>query len=192
MKLFFTLVVLMTCNGIFAQSKSNCKIEIYLVKKYIYCWDTINKKITPFEVSLADLQDTAFIKNEEIVSYTFRKFKRKYRLKSGKSKRFTHTLHSIKISSLLNERIDSLHLSLFGCAKQFAIVCDGEVIYGGCVNNPLSSWVPPSVILTGSGNFIHLSFYPTLEANDPRENEKLFDCLKKSKRFKYLKKDGED
>ncbi len=181
MKSFLTLLTFMTCIAAFGQSKSSCRVDIYLVKNRINCWDTTTKKIIPFQVTKEDLQDTPFIKNEEIILHTFRKF----RSKVGKGKKVTARLHSFQTSISVNERIDSLHLSLFGCAKQFAIVCDGEIIYGGCLNNRLSSWVPPTVVLTGRDNSVSLSFYPSIGDNDPREDKKLFDCLKNSSRFKY-------
>jgi len=172
----------------FGQNQSNCRVDIYLVKKYINCWDTATKKIIPFKVTLEDLQDTAFIKNEEIISYTFKKFRNKV----STHKKITARLHSIQTTVSLNQRIDSLHLSLFGCARQFAIVCDGEIIYGGCLNNHLSSWIPPTVILTGRENSASLAFYLSTGNIDPREDKKLFDCLKSSNRFKFLKKYKED
>jgi len=179
MKVTFTLLIGLTCNTILAQSKFNCRVDLYLVKEYIQCWDSTTKKIMHFIVTLDDLQDTAFIKDEEIISYTFKKFRQKER----RSKKMIVKLHSFKTSSSLDERIDSLKLSLFGCARQFAIVCDGEVVYGGCFNNHLSSWVPPTVFATGRGKELSLNLWPGVAPKDPRENEKLFDCLKKSGRF---------
>ncbi|RYD75630.1 MAG: hypothetical protein EOP53_16160 [Sphingobacteriales bacterium] len=101
-------------------------------------------------------------------------------------------LHGFQTSVSLNKRIDSLHLSLFGCARQFAIVCDGQIIYGGCLNNYLSSWVPPMVVLTGRDNSVSLGFYTSIGNTDPREDKKLLDCLKNSDRFKYLKENEDD
>ena len=189
MKFFLTLLIFMICNSIFAQSKSNCRVDIYLVKKYIHCWDTATKRIIPFKVTLEDLQDIPFIKDEEIVTYIFNKFRRKWnRNKRGKwiGKKYTVRLHGFETSTSVSERIDSLELSLFGCASQFAVVCDGEVVYGGCLNNHLSSWLPPMAVATGGGNFISLDFHSSSE-NDPRENLTLFDCLKSSDRIKYYK-----
>lgn len=184
MKFFLTLLAFMTCIAVFGQKESSCRVDIYLVKNRINCWDSSTKKFIPFVVKKEDLQDSPFIKNEEITLYTFRKF----RSKVGKGEKITARLHSFETSSSVNERIDSLHLSLFGCAKQFALVCNGEIIYGGCLNNSLSSWVPPTVILTGRDNSVSLDFYPSIGDNDPREDKKLFDCLKNSNRFRYSKK----
>ena len=184
MKIYFTLLLGLTCNAIFAQLNSDCKVDIYLVKKFIPCWDSVSKKIVPFTVRLDDLQDTAFIKDEEIISYTFKKFRQKVR----KGKKVTAKLHSFQTSSSLNERIDSLHLTLFGCARQFAIVCNNEIVYSGCLNNHLSSWVPPIVFASGRDNELTLNLWPSVAPYDPRENQTLFNCLKKSGRYKFMNK----
>ena len=184
MKFYLTLFMGLTWNAVFAQTTSDCRVDIYLVKKFIPCWDSTSKRIMPFTVTLNDLQDTAFIKNEEIISYTFKKFKQKVR----KGRKVSVKLHSIQTSSSLNKRIDSLHLSLFGCAKQFAIVCDGSIVYSGCLNNRLSSWVPPTVFATGRDNELTLNLWLSVAPNDPRENQTLFNCLKKSGRFKFMNK----
>ncbi len=193
MKYFLIPILIITGNVIIAQPKSNCRIDIYLVKNYVRCWDTVTKKIVPFNVTIDNLQDTAFIKDEEIILYTFKKFKQKIRIwGSRRRKKITARLHSLQLSSSVNDRIDSLSLSLFGCAAQFAIVCDGEIIYGGCLNNHMSSWVPPVVTLTGRDNEIHFGLWPGIAPTDPRENPKLFDCLKKTGRFKFQKKYADD
>lgn len=184
MKFYFTLFLSLTCSAFFAQTNSDCRIDIYLVKKFIPCWDSTSKKIVPFTVTLNNLQDTPFIKNEEIVSYTFKKFRQKQR----KGRTVTAKLHTLQTSSSLNERIESLHLSLFGCAKQFAIVCNGSIVYSGCLNNHLSSWVPPTVFAAGRDNELTLNLWLSVAPNDPRENQTLFNCLKKSGRFKFMNK----
>lgn len=172
----------------FAQRKANCRVDIYLVKNYIYNWDSVAKKLKPFTVTLQDLQDTAFIKNEEIVLYTYTKLRGKF---PGR-KRFAVKQHSFETSTSLSERIDSLHLSLFGCARQFAVVCNGEVVYGGCLNNQWSSWVPPGVFATGRDNSLLLNFWPGEGYDDPRKNATLFKCLKKSNRFKLSRRKTRD
>jgi hypothetical protein len=182
MKFYFFLFLSFTCKEIFAQPNSDCRIDIYLVKNIIPCWDSVSKKIIPFKVTLNDLQDTAFIKDEEIVSYTFKKFKQKVR----KGRKVTAKLHSFQTSSSLNKRIDSLNLSLFGCASQFAIVCNGNIVYSGCLNNHLSSWVPPTVFAAGRDNELTLNLWPGVAPYDPRENQTLFNCLKKSRRLKLM------
>lgn len=166
------------------QHNSGCRIDIFLVKNYINCWDSSSKKITPFTVALDDLEEKAFIRDEEITSYTFKKFKQKV----GKWKKVTAKLHSFHTAVSLNGRIDSLHLSLFGCAKQFAIVCNGEIIYSGCLNSHLSSWAPPTVFATGRDNEFTLNFWPGGGGSDPRENQKLINCLRKTGRFRFIER----
>lgn len=188
MKFYLTLLLGLACNAIFAQGTPDCRVDIYLVKKFIPCWDSTSKRIVAFTVTLDDLQDSAFIKDEEIISYTFKKIRQNVR----KGKKVIAKLHSFHTSSSLSARIDSLHLSLFGCAKQFAIVCNGEIIYGGCLNNHLSSWAPPTVFAAGRDNELILNFLPGERSNDPRENPILFSCLKKSGRFKFMNKYGDE
>lgn len=188
MKFFLILILCAICSSILAQEKKNCRIDIYLVKNYIDCWDSTTKKIIPFQVTLQDLEDTAFIKNEEIISYTLTRLRTKFQ----KNKRITVKFHHFRTSPSLTARIDRLQLSISGCAKQFAIICDGEIIYGGCLNNIRSSWAPPIIVAGGLGNEFSLSYYGDKAHNDPRENSKLFSCLKSSNRFRYVKKSDKE
>ena len=62
----------------FGQTKntSRCKIEIFLLNKKIASFDTAYKLMGKFNVKKKDLEDTAFIKDDEIISYTIEKFKK--------------------------------------------------------------------------------------------------------------------
>lgn len=184
MKFHLALLSCFKCLLIFAQPKTDCNIAVYLVKKPVYCYDTATNKWFPFAVTLQDLEDTAFIKNEEIAFYSYRKIITKY----SDGRKYNWPLHKLHTSVSLTERIDQLRLHITYCAKQFAIVCNGEIVYAGCLNNSSSAWVPPMVFATGNDKILSLGLIPGIALTDPRENRKLFKCLKKTNRFRYLKK----
>ena len=189
MKTILLLFSVSFCLQGWSQMNTKCSVNIYLLNKRVPCWDSVRKNFIRFTPTKEDLQDTPFIKNEEIVSYTFRKFPAKIK----GYKRVIRRVHEIKTSVNLNERIDKLELSLLGCARQLVIVVDGEIIYGLCLNNRLSSWVPLTVSAIGVDQSLDLLFYPRLgessdDRKDLRENKKLFDCLKQTNRFIYTKK----
>lgn len=185
MHLLITLLLVFSCHLVFSQDKAGCKVEIYLVKKFIPCWDTITRNVRPFTVTMQDLQDTPFIKNEEIALYSIEKRNITicYREKGTKNQKVNGYVHTINTTVSIQERIDSLHVLVSPCGKQFAMVRNGEIIYGGCLNNPLTSWVPPVLILTGSNNSLNL----TDGVGAPVKNKNLINCLKSDGRYKYFK-----
>lgn len=183
MKIFLIVVLMVLFMAANAQRNLTDQINIYLVKKPVNCWDSVTQKIIPFVLTKEDLQDTPFIRNGEIVRYTITKV---YGKMAGR-KTVVYRFHKIQTAMSVNARIDSLRLSLFGCAWQFALVCDGKIVYSGCINNHLSSWVPPAVVLTGRDHQLNLDIYPYKAGNDPRDNKDLIRCLKKSGRLKYAR-----
>ncbi len=119
--------------------------------------------------------------DHEIILYQFEK--RKVRISDGVKK--TRLIHTISISPKLTDRGDDLTLQKTG-GRKFALLLDQEVIYWGYLASNLSSLVPHSkVVARISGNVISLDYhsYNAME-DDPRENKKLLDCLKQSKRYK--------
>ena len=118
MKIIQLFILLLVPNFLISQIKSVPRIDIYLARKHIPCWDTTLSKLVPFSIPKQDLQDTAFIKDEEIISYTFRS----YYEKGPNYRKFRTAQHTINLSTSISERVEKLNLSLFGCAMQFAIV----------------------------------------------------------------------
>jgi len=165
----------------FGQSAATCKIEVYLLKKYVKCWDSTYRTCRNFTAPREDWQDTAFIKNEEIVGYTFEKF----RTKIPRYKKVTRRIHTIETSVSLTERVQKLNLDMIG--KQFVLVVNGEVIYGGYLMNPMSSISFMTIRAVADGNYMELAYNSTVD-KDPRENELLFNCLKQTNRFTYSNK----
>ena len=74
---FLTIIFILVVHLSFGQTKvtSRCKIEIFLLKRNIPSFDTSYKLMGNFTVKNEDLQDTAFIKDDEIISYTIEKYK---------------------------------------------------------------------------------------------------------------------
>jgi len=162
---------------VFGQRKNtgNCKIEIYLLNKRINGIDSIYKMSGEFKVTKEDLQDTPFIKNSEIISYTIRKFKEKKR-------KIEH--HHILLSSSVNEKIKALGEISLCCGLKYALVVNDSIAYGGYFWNPISSWGANAIIsYLHPGNLSFVYMYKKKNKKDPRYNVKLMECLKKSQRL---------
>jgi len=177
MKKLLSLICLLACISAHTQTHStqSCKVEIYLLKSPKI--DTTKKHglSGEFHVQLSDLQDTAFIKDSEIKSYTINGNKQK------------GTVHIIKVTPLAVERIKQSGLSL-ASGKQFVIVANGKIAYTGYFWNYYSSFGCDWVTAYANGDSIGIlrklpdyNFKPGYY--DPRENQMLFDCLKSTNRF---------
>ena len=149
-----------------------CKVEIYLLNKYISSLDTIHKMVKSFTAQKEDLQDTAFIKDSEFVSYTIKRIK----VENGKQRSSTREEHFIEVLNPLTEKLKNLNLALC-CGKQFAFVVNGEIAYCGYFWNNVSSFAPMAVMAFGIDNQIRLQ-YGFKGQKDPRNNSILLDCFR--------------
>ena len=157
----------------------DCRIEIYLLKKRYPLYDTVTNKMIPFTPSLKDLEDTAFIKNSELASYTIRK----YSIKNKGQKRYTKQDHVAEFQNNLDQRMERLDLSV-KLSKQFALVVNGQIIYGGHFLYKYASVNPFGVNAFVNQNEINFQY--GFKGQDPRTNKQLLDCLRNTKRLKNI------
>ena len=172
MKRLLTFFFFLTCTYSYGQqsNKQSCKIEIFLLKTVVPD-TTVQRLKGPFAAKLSDLQDTAFIKDSEILSYS---------ILNGKAAAF-------KVASMAGQRLNKVGISL-SSGTQFAVVANGQIIYTGYFWNLASSfgcaWVTAYI---GDGFIMILKGLPA-NAFKPGydhilENKLLFDCLKSTNRL---------
>lgn len=159
-------------------SIGQCKIEFYVVKESV---GRISDKKA--NITTADLEDSAFITDEEIKMYSIEKSKMK--LRGGK--RAIHLNHVVKTTIDFTGKLDNLALQRGG-SKKFALVVNNEILYWGYLSSILSSIVADSKIEGKvSQSEMHLTYYTSKPKvnKDPRKNERLFACLKESNRYEF-------
>lgn len=157
----------------------DCRIEIYLLKKHYPLYDTVTKKMIPFIPTPEDLEDTAFIKNSELISYTIKK----YSIKNKGQKRYTKQDHVAEFQYSLDQRMEQLNLSV-KLAKQFALVVNGQIVYGGRFLYKYTSVSPFGVNAFVNQNEINFQY--GFKGQDPRTNKKILDCLRTTKRLTII------
>ncbi len=174
-----TLFFLLFLNKTFYGQQSvdhDCKIEIYLLKKNINNADSLLKGPGQFKAAIEDLQETALINNEEIITYTIEK----NRLYDGKHTitRYQHYFQ-LRDSSIkkLNDKVPGWFDN-----EQFALVVNNKIIYTGWLINSHSSVIPRSVTASTDEQKLYISF-GWKNMNDPRKNKSLMSCLDKTKRL---------
>ncbi|MBK8521455.1 MAG: hypothetical protein IPL54_11505 [Chitinophagaceae bacterium] len=174
----FLIFLLLFSQVSFSQTKEmkDCRIEIYLLKKSYPLYDTVTKKMIPFTPTLEDLEDTAFIKNSELVSYAVRK----YSIKNKGQKRYRKQDHVAEFQYSLDQRMERLNLSV-KLAKQFALVVNGQIVYGGHFLYKNVSVNPFGVNAFVNQNEINFQY--GFKGQDPRTNKKILDCLRTTKRL---------
>ncbi len=158
----------------------DCRIEIYLLKKRYPSYDTVTKKMIPFTPTFEDLEDTAFIKNSELVTYTITK----YSIKNKGQKRYAKQVHVAEFQYSLDQRMERLNLSV-RLAKQFALVVNGQIVYGGHFLNKYVSVSPFGVNAFVNQN--EIAFQYGFKGQDPRTNKQFLDCLRNTKRLTNIK-----
>lgn len=170
-KLQLYFLLLLGCFSAHSQtnSKQSCKIEIYLLKTVIPD-TTVQGLKGPFAVKLSDLQDTAFIKDPEILSYTIGVGKAGFRIKPGAGQRLNK--EGISLSS----------------GRQFAVVANGQVVYTGYFWNWISSWGCGWVNAYLANEYILISKGMPGDVFKPGhdhilENKQLLDCLRSTNRL---------
>jgi len=158
----------------------NCKIEFYLLKRVIVS-DSINSAfmVSDFHVTIDDVEDTPFISDNEITSFFIRKDTTNFKIRER---------HHFVVPNTVINRIKELNIPLC-CGKQFALLVNGEIVYGGYFWNLASSFG-----CNGIGAFAYnnqITIYKQLpdldrfenNVSDMRQNPNLFDCLKTTNRM---------
>ena len=178
-----SVFLFISCTNALGQTahKQDCKIEFFLLKSIKPNLDTAVKLSAPFSVDLTDLADTAFIKDHEILRYTFKK-------DTVKTKDSSHiyTRQMFELAPGVAKRVNSLKIPLC-CGRQFALVINGNIVYSGYFWNMISSWGCSGITaFVYEGRIEMLRRLPDLDfsidSEDPRKNKLILDCLNKTHR----------
>jgi hypothetical protein len=136
MKVIICNIIIFPGTSVFGQIAAQGSNEIYLVK------DNINRPPSSnFAPTKEDLEDTAFINDQEIIMYRFDKFK----TKRYKGIRQVRKIHTIKTSIPLTDKIDNNELQRTG-SRKFVLMLNNEIVYWGYLSSTLSSMVPNSKV----------------------------------------------
>jgi len=158
-----------------------CKIEFYLLNKIIV-GDSTDHLVSNFHVTIDDLEETAFIADNEINSFYVRRYI---------SENKTVEKHFFIVPKAVVERINKQEIPLC-CGKQFALLVDDNIVYGGYFWNFYSSFACNGIVAVAFNEAIliqrKLPDYgyenEMEETTDIRKNEILFNCLKSTNRIK--------
>ena len=170
------LVTLFIVNG-YGQ---NCKVEFYLLKNIVESIDSTGM-LSNFNVTKDELEDTAFITDDEIMSFFVKKY--------TKDNKITEE-HFFYVPKTVVERINELKIPLC-CGRQFALLVDREIAYGGYFWNHFSSFGCNGIVAYAYDERISvqrkLPDYGSEDDKDELDKRKkpiLFDCLKSTNRMK--------
>jgi hypothetical protein len=164
--------------------KQSCRVEIYLLKRTIPNADTTEKELSgSFNITLADLQDTAFIKDTEIISYIVQR----NTAPSLPNKTARADSYGFNVTEAAIQRVNSLSIPLC-CGRQFAVVANGKICYAGYFWNLVSSFGCNGITAFAFGDIINiLGKLPGYDSKpgdeNSRNNELLFNCLKSTNRL---------
>ena len=137
-----------------------------------------------FNVSSSDLQETAFIKNAEILNYSIIRDTDK----SVPGKSYVREVYSFKVPAAVVKRITDLHPPLC-CGVQFAVVVNGQICYAGYFWNIISSWGCQWITAFANDTSIDvLEALPPGKSSiqspgDPLYSQQLFNCMKATNRL---------
>ncbi|MDJ1483837.1 hypothetical protein QNI16_25275 [Cytophagaceae bacterium YF14B1] len=181
--LTFLLFLLVTTSFGQTDNKQNCKIEFYLLKSVKPNLDTTSKLRGSFAVSKADLEDTAFIQDHEILGYNFRKDTAR-----SKGLNFITIQQSFEVALDVTKKINSLNISL-SQGRQFALVVNGTIVYSGYFWNILSSFGCDGITAVAIGTKIDISrklpdYDSVFNSEDPIQSKVLMNCLLKTNRLR--------
>jgi hypothetical protein len=142
--------------------------------------DTIKKSCNNFFVTKQDLQDTPFIRDEEIRSFSILKDTANAMHKLSKS-------YVFEVLNTAPKKINSLESPLFG-GRQFAVVANKKIIYSGYFWNSKSTLKWNWIMAYANENWIIVQHkWPidenVIEQDDERSNPFLLECLKKTGRL---------
>jgi|GEM_PF-5422368 len=180
-----SFIFIMTLNVGFAFGQTvadisvvpKCTIEIYLADRYDEI-DSTRQCRYCFSPAIDGLGDTPFIGNDEIIGY-----------------RIEEDNHYLLLSESCQKKLQSLtkKSNTFPIRTGFAMVIDGEIVYGGWFlsrhvsNFHACDWIYVFTPFDGQELVIQLKHplpAPKEYETDPRNNELVLDCLNKSNRFK--------
>lgn len=173
-----TLTVLLNVNFSFGQAIGNqsCKIEFYLLKNVIPNADKTTLMKGKINVTVADLEEKAFVSDADIDScFISKDSTRSFRM-------------FFRVSDSAANRLKSLNLPLC-CGNQFAVVVNGKICFTGYFWNMLSSFGCSWITAYARGNSIMLlPELPSFDlinpsASDLRKNKFLLDCLTSTNRL---------
>ncbi|MBS1509281.1 MAG: hypothetical protein JST86_00455 [Bacteroidetes bacterium] len=172
---FAGLLIVVGIDAAAQQNATNtCKVEIYLLNKKIKAFDSALKIAGSFYPKKEDLQDTPFIKDKEIISYTIEK--------RNKAKKRDHT-YTIYLSHSISNKINSIRDISICCGLKFAIVINDSLIFGGYFWNPISSFTANAVTAYIHDDDIVLTDLFRSYNEDFRKNALLLDSMKKTGRL---------
>ncbi len=179
-----TFALLLIFTNAFGQTKNGqtCKVEVYLLKSVKPNLDTALKLRGPFLANITDLPDTAFIKDHEIIGYTFKRDTIKF-----KDSIFIDNRQMFEVTSAATDRINNLKIPLC-CGRQFALTVNGNIIYTGYFWNLVSSWGCDGITAFAHDTRIDIlrklpDYDFAIDSEDQRRNSILFDCLSKTNRL---------
>jgi hypothetical protein len=180
----FPLALLLIFTNSFGQIENSqtCKVEIYLLKSVKSNLDTAIKSSGPFSANITDLADTAFIKDYEILGYTFKRDTIKF-----KDSIFIDNRQLIEVTSAVTERINNLKIPLC-CGRQFALTVNGGIVNTGYFWNLVSSWGCDGITAFAHGTKIEIlrklpDYDFAIDSEDPRRNRILFECMTRTNRL---------
>ena len=173
MKCAVLVFICCICNyALLAQNgSSGCKVELFMLKGHAEAQTDIDDPMGYFMPVTADLQAQPLVPDNEMLSYDINKDSTKP--------------YYINLSKAEAKKVDSLvkKIPLHGLA--FAIVVNGEPVYGGYFWSPSSSFICTWVTAYAVGDRIVIhKGYDDMGYADPRQHAKLMDCLKTSNRLK--------
>jgi hypothetical protein len=184
MNRLLVLLLLFFINYSFGQTINNMssKIEFYLLKSVKSNIDTTKTLRAQFFVDKNDLEDTAFIKDNEILGYSFRNTNVKF-----KDANILDTRQAFDVSTIVTKRVENLKIPL-GSGRQFALVVNGTIIYSGYFWNLISSWGCDGITAFANDTKIDIlrklpDYDFAIDSEDPRRNSILFECLLKTDRL---------
>jgi len=180
--LTFALLLIFTNSFGQTETSQTYKVEIYLLKSVRPNLDTAIKLRGMFSANVTDLADTAFIKDHEILGYTFTIDTVKF-----KDSIFIDNRQMIEVSSAVTDRINNLKIPLC-CGRQFALTVNGNIIYTGYFWNLVSSWGCDGITAFAHDTRIDIlrklpDYDFAIDSEDPRRNSILFECLSKTNRL---------
>lgn len=176
-------VLLFICKGLHAQISNSPagKLELYFLKDRKPNLDNTKQISSEFLVTISDLADTPFIKDQEILKYIIRNDSIK-----DKGKTVILKNYQFKVAPSLFEKFKNENIPLC-CGKQFALVVNGKIVFSGYFWNILSSF-GCDAITAYLGQEISIQrrlpdYSTTNDPNDPRANPFLINCLKSGGRL---------
>lgn len=180
--LTFILLLIFTNSYGQTENSRSCKVEIYLLKSVKPNLNPAIKLRAPFSVNITDLADTAFIKDNEILGYSFKRDTAKF-----KDSIFIDNRQMIEVTSAVTDRINNLKIPLC-CGRQFALTVNSNIVYTGYFWNLVSSWACVGITAFAHDTRIDiLRELPdhdfAIDFKDPKRNSILIECLTKTNRL---------